>query len=56
MVAQVTAGVIIDEPFSILLSSAGFVSVDRANRFADEPELQNTEYFLPNHLEYFSSN
>ena len=31
-------------------------NADNIRRLADEPELQNTEYFLPNHLDHFSSN
>ena len=51
-----TAGVIIDEPFSILLSNKGLVSMDNANKFADEPEFTIIAFSEPIYSQNFSSN
>jgi hypothetical protein len=49
VVENVHAGVMILHPF-------GRSKAANANKQADEPELTNTPYFLPNRLAIFSSN
>ena len=49
VVEKVNAGVITLQPL-------GKSNAAKANKHADEPELTNTPYFLPNSLAIFSSN